>query len=80
MMSEEKQTILGAVEYFAQTGNAGDGTVKVTILPDNKTSFVEHSSGDGRSIMLDEYRVDDKIVWAGYSGRTDMVYLSLVVR
>ena len=78
MMSEEKQTILGAVEHFARTGNAGDGAVKVTILPDNKTSFVEHSSGDGRSIMLDEYRVDDKIIWAGYSARTVTVYLSPV--
>jgi hypothetical protein len=28
--------------------------------------------------MLEEYRVDGKVIWAGYSGRTGMVYLSSV--
>jgi hypothetical protein len=78
MMSEEKQIILRVVEHYISTGNADDSQVKVTRLPDNKTSCVEHSSGDGRSIMLDEYRVNGRVVWASYSSRTDMVYLSLV--
>jgi len=78
MMSEEKQIILRVVENFSRTGNADDSQVKVTCLPDNKTSCVEQSTGDGRSIMLDEYRVDGKVFWAGYSSRTGMVYLSPV--
>ncbi len=78
MMSEEKQIILKAVEHFLQTGNTNDLSIKVTRIPDNKTSYVEQSSGDGRSIMLDEYRLNGKTIWAGYSSRSGMVYLSLV--
>lgn len=77
MISEEKQLILRAVEEYARSGNVGDGLGKVTCLPDNKTSCIEQTDGEGRSIMLDEYHVDDKIIWAGYSGRTGRVYLSL---
>lgn len=78
MMSEEKQIILKAVEHFLQTGNTDDSSIKITRIPDNKTSYVEQSSGDGRSIMLDEYRINGKTIWAGYSGRSGVVYLSLV--
>jgi hypothetical protein len=76
MITDEKQTILRVVENYARTGNSDDSQVKVTRLADNKTSFVDQSSGDGRSIMLDEYHVDNKIVWAAYSDRTGTVYLS----
>ena len=77
MISEEKQIILRVVEHYALTGNTDDSLVKVTPLADNKTSCVERIAEDGRSIMLDEYRAaDGKIIWAGYSGRTGMVYLS----
>jgi hypothetical protein len=76
MMSEEKQIILRVVENYIKTGTVGDEKVQVTRLPDNKTSFVEQTSGDGRSIMLDAYKVDGQIVWAAYSSRSGMVYLS----
>jgi hypothetical protein len=79
MLSEEKKIVTQVVENYARTGSTGDGQVNVTCLPDNKTSCVEQAAGDnGRSIMLEEYRVEDKVIWAGYSGRTGMVYLSLV--
>ncbi len=80
MFSEQKQIIQRVIEHFARTGDAGDSQVKVSCLPDNKTSFVEQSpDGDGgRSIMLDEYRVDGKVIWAGYSSRSGTVYLSAV--
>lgn len=78
MLSEEKKIVLQIVENYARTGSTGDGQIRVTCLPDNKTSCVEQSAGDGRSIMLEEYRVDGKVIWAGYSGRTGMVYLSSV--
>jgi hypothetical protein len=76
MFSEEKNTIMQVVERFAQTGSTSDPAVKVVLLPDNKTSYVERTGEDGRSIMLDEYRVDGKAFRAGYSGRSGTVYLS----
>ena len=54
--------------------------VKVTILPNDKTSFVERDDGDDRTILLDEYHVDGKTIWAGYSTRSGTVYLSNVTR
>lgn len=39
-MSEEKQIILKAVEYFLRAGNTDDLSIKITRIPDNKTSYV----------------------------------------
>jgi hypothetical protein len=77
MQSEEKTIITRVVENFARTGNTVDEKVKVTSLPQGKTSYVEYIGQDGRSIMLDEYRVDGRSVWAGYSSRSGTVYVSL---
>lgn len=76
MFSDEKSTILQVVERFAQTGSTSDHPVNVILLPANKTSFVEQVGEEGRSIMLDEYRFDGKVIWAGFSGRSGTVYLS----
>jgi len=76
MPSEEKIIINRVVENFARTGSVTDEQVKVTSLPRGKTSYVEYIGQDGRSIMLDEYRVDGKAIWAGYSSRSGTVYLS----
>jgi hypothetical protein len=76
MHSEEKTIILRVVENFIRTGNAADEQVKVASLPSGKSSYVEQSGEDGRSIMLDEYHVDGRVVWAGYSTRSGTVYLS----
>lgn len=76
MASEEKTIILRVVETFIRTGNASDEQVKVTSLPPGKSSYVEQNGEDGRSVMLDEYRVDGRVVWAGYSSRSGTVYLS----
>jgi hypothetical protein len=78
MPSEEKTIIKRVVENFARTGNATDEQVKVANLPKGKTSFVEYIGQDGRSIMLNEYHVDGKTIWAGYSSRSGTVYLSLI--
>jgi hypothetical protein len=79
MFSDEKNTILEVVERFVQTGRTSDHPVNVVLLPDNKTSFVEKIGEEGRSVMLDEYRVAGKVIWAGYSGRSGTVYLSTAV-
>lgn len=78
MITNEKQILVRVVERFVRTGDASDEQVTVTCLPNNKTSFVEHTGLDGRSVMLDEYRVDGTVVWAGFSPRSQTVYLSAV--
>jgi hypothetical protein len=37
---------------------------------------VEQGADGGRGIQLDEYRVDGRVIWAGYSSRTGTVYIS----
>ena len=76
MYSEEKKIIIRVVENFIRTGAVSDEQVTVTNLPPGKTSYVEQTGEYGRSIMFDEYRVDDRVVWAGYSARSQTVYLS----
>lgn len=78
MVSEEKQIILRVLENYTQTGSTEDDTVKVIRLPDNKTSCLELVAEANRSIMLSEYRLNDQIIWAGYSSRSGIVYLSQV--
>jgi len=73
---DEKETLLRIMERFLLTGSTSDDEVKVTCLPKNKTSFVEYIGEDGRSIYLDEYHVEGKVIWAGFSSRTQTVYLS----
>ena len=79
-MSDQKVIITRVVEHYASTGEVSDGEVKVTRLPDNKTSFVEQGADGGRGVQLDEYRIDGRVIWAGYSSRTGIVYLSDVRR
>lgn len=73
MQSEEKTILQRVVENFALTGNASDEHVAVVNLPGGKSSAVEND----RSVMLKEYRVNGKLIWAGYSSRSNTVYLSL---
>ena len=80
MYSNDKEIIMRVVEHYARTGEVSDAEVKVIILSDNKTSFVEDNVGGSRSIMLSEYKVDGKVIWAGYSPRLGIVYLSPVAK
>ena len=75
-MSEEKVIRQRVVEHYARTGEPVDSQVNVTVLPDNKTSFVESTPDGGRGLTLDEFRVDGRVIWAAYSTRTGIVYLS----
>lgn len=76
MYSEEKKIIMRVIENFIRTGAVSDEQVAVTNLPPGKTSYVELTGEDGRSIMFDEYKVDGRVVWAGFSTRSQTVYLS----
>jgi len=75
---DEKQIVLKAVEAYVRQGSTRDGAVVVIPLQDNKTSCVEQFEGEGRSVMLDEFKVDGKPIWAGYSSRSKTVYVSLI--
>jgi hypothetical protein len=77
MAWEEKQIILRVAERFIRTGSASDDQVNVTCLPIGKTSFVERTGEDDRTILLDEYKLDGTTIWASYSARSETVYLSL---
>jgi hypothetical protein len=76
--SEDKKIILRVLENYIRTGEIADAQVKVESVPYGKTSFTEKTGEDSRIIMLDEYKVDDKVIWAAYSSRSGTVYLSLL--
>jgi hypothetical protein len=78
MYGEDRTIILRVVENFVQTGNVSDDVVKVLSLPQGKSSYIEKTGEDGRVVMLDEYRINNKVVRAGYSSRSGTVYLSLI--
>ena len=73
---DERSMLLRVVEQFARTGSAQEGGVTVTQIQDFKTTFVEQIGEGGRSVMMNEYKVDGKTYWAGYSSKSNTVYLS----
>lgn len=74
MQSEEKAILKRVVENYVQTGNATDEEVTVVCIPNGKSSTIENE----RTVMLEEYRVNEKLIRAGYSSRSKTVYLSLM--
>ena len=76
-MSDEEQAIIQrVVDQFARTGTAADAHVNVTTLPMNKTSTIEQTGADGRTVLLKEYTSEGKKIWAAYSSRSQTVYVS----
>jgi hypothetical protein len=68
------------VEQFSRKGEPVEGQAKITRIPDYKTVYVEQMDGIGRSIYLSEYKVDGKTYWAGYSFRSETVFVSQASR
>ena len=68
------------VEQFSRNAEVVEGTMKVTRVPDSKTVYVETIGEIGRSIFFNEYKVDGKTYWAGYSTRSDTVFVSKISR
>jgi len=68
--------MLMIVEHFRRKGHSDDENVKIIRVPDRKTVFVEQIGEMGRSILFDEYKVDGKVYWAGYSSRSQSVFVS----
>ena len=69
--------LLKIVEQYSRKSEAAYGDITVTRVPDQKTVFVELIDNIGRAIMLDKYQVDGATYWAGYSSRSETVYVSL---
>jgi hypothetical protein len=74
---DEKEMLRKMVDLYARTGRDEDGGIKVKRVQDRKTTYVEPNIEGGRSIVLNEYKVDGKTYWAGYSSRSQTVYVSL---
>jgi hypothetical protein len=72
---DEKQ-LLKIVEEYSRKGNETAGEIKVTRVPDWKSVFVETIGEIGRAIVMTEHKVDGKTYWAGYSTRSQTVYVS----
>jgi hypothetical protein len=69
--------LLKIVQQYGRKHEAGYSDIKVTRVADQKTVFVEQIDGVGRAIMMVEYQVDGATYWAGYSSRSETVYVSL---
>jgi hypothetical protein len=69
--------MLKIMERYVCKGDTEFGGIKVTRVPDYKTVFVEQNGSMGRAIILTRYKVEGKTYWAGYSSRSETVYVSL---
>lgn len=69
--------LLKIVEQYSRKTEREHGDITVTQIPDQKTVFVEQNDGIGRAIMMDKCQVDGATYWAGYSSRSETVYISL---
>jgi hypothetical protein len=68
--------LLKIVEQYSRKSESGYGDIKVRRIPDRKTVYVEQVDDVGRAIMMDKYEVDGATYWAGYSSRSETVYIS----
>jgi len=73
----DSRQMLGIVEQYCRKIAPTDTEIKITRIADRKTMFVEQSGESGRSVMLNEYKVDGITCWAGFSSRSQTVYISM---
>jgi len=72
----DSKQLLTIVERYCRKIDSKDDEIKVTRVASQKTMFVEQSGDSGRAITLSECKVDGVTYWAGYSSRSQTVYLS----
>ncbi len=72
----DEQYMLKIVEQYNQKSDSKFEDINIVRVPDFKTVFVEQIGGVGRAVTLTEYRVDGKKYWAGYSTRSQTVFIS----
>ena len=71
-----RNEIIKSLEQFSRNIEPEEGQVKVTRIPDYTTVYLEQIAGVGRSLFLNEYTIDGKTFWAGYSPRSETVFVS----
>lgn len=74
---DEKELLRKMVDLYARTGCEGEGEIKIKRVQDRKTTYVEPNGEGGRSVVMNEYKVDGKTYWAGYSSRSKTIYVSV---
>lgn len=74
MNSKQMLTI---VEQYCRKVASTSENIIITRIADRKTMLIEESGESGRAVMLTEYKVDGITCWAGYSSRSQTVYISL---
>ena len=72
----DTKQMLSIVEHYCRKIDLEDNDIKVTRVADKKSVFVEQVGDGGRSIMMSEYKVDGITYFAGYSSRSQTVYIS----
>jgi hypothetical protein len=72
----DQMRMLKIVEQYSRLGELVDEEITVMRVPDWKTVYLEQSDGMGRAIIMNEYKVNGKTFWAGYSPRSQTVYVS----
>ena len=73
----DARQMLRIVEQYCRKSEPEDKEIKVTRVADQKTVFVEQIGESGRAVMMNEYKVDGITCWAGYSSRSQTIYISL---
>ncbi len=72
-----KAKLLEIVEGYSRNIEPEAGTARVVRIEDKKTVYIEQHDGTGRAILLTEHIVDGKTYWAGYSSRSETIYIAL---
>jgi hypothetical protein len=72
----DEKHMLEIVEQYSRQSGPEENEIKVTRVPDWTTVYVEQFGDMGRSIVMTEYKVNGKTYWAGYSSRSQTVFVS----
>jgi len=72
--------ILKIVEQFSRKSDPVEGQARIMRVADYKSVYVETVDKIGRAIVMTEYKVDGKTYRAGYSSRSDTVFVSYTSR
>ena len=73
---DEMQMLRIVEAYYRKPDTQYEG-IKITRVPNWKTVFVEQFGESGRAVMMNEYKVDGAKCWAGYSSRSQTIFISL---
>ena len=73
---DEMQMLRIVEAYYRKPEPQYEG-IKITRVPTWKTVFVEQFGESGRAVMMNEYKVDGTKCWAGFSSRSQTIFISL---